>query len=113
MAAPPERFYLSMLTAVRLEDGREITREAMFFSSEKLQRSDLPMQLGCEMNEHGGVGARHREATSLPGLFAAGDIVRDLQLVVFAAAQGAKAGVGINLSLLEEDLEERGLGLFS
>ncbi len=41
-------------------------------------------------------------ATCVPGLFAAGDASRDVQLVIVAAAEGTKAAFAINKELLAE-----------
>ena len=41
--------------------------------------------------------------TSVPGVFAAGDVSRDLQLAIIAAAKGARAALAINKSLLHAD----------
>jgi hypothetical protein len=46
----------------------------------------------------------------VPGVFIAGNIAGDVQLVVFAAAEGAKAAFGINLSLTREDFELNATG---
>lgn len=41
--------------------------------------------------------------TCVPGLYAAGDTSRDVQLVMVAAAEGAQAAFAINTALQEED----------
>ena len=41
----------------------------------------------------------------MPGLYVAGDASDDVQLVVVAAAEGAKAGFAINAALQKEGLE--------
>ncbi len=52
--------------------------------------------LGCSMNEKGTVRTSLAQATGIPGLYVAGDAARDVQFVVVAAAEGAKAAVAIN-----------------
>ncbi len=42
-------------------------------------------------------------ATRVPGLYVVGDACRDVQFVVVAAAEGAKAGVAINKALQAAD----------
>jgi thioredoxin reductase len=37
--------------------------------------------------------------TNIPGLYVAGDASRDVQFVIVAAAEGAKAAVAINTAL--------------
>jgi len=43
------------------------------------------------------------EATNVPGVYVAGNIIRDVQLSIVAAAEGARAAFGINLALTRED----------
>ena len=50
------------------------------------------------------------EATDVPGVFIACNIVGDVQLVVVAAAEGAKAAFGINRSMTREDFELNATG---
>lgn len=43
------------------------------------------------------------EETSVPGVYVAGDVSRDVLLIAVALAEGAKAAVAINRALLSED----------
>ena len=54
-------------------------------------RSGLVDQLGVEMNVRGNVHADDSFMTSVPGVFAAGDLRRGQSLVVWAIAEGRKA----------------------
>jgi thioredoxin reductase len=82
-----------------LEGGDRISCEAIFFSGGQRPQSDLPARLGCELTKHGLVKTDHLGQTCVPGLYVAGDASRDVQFVVVAAAEGAKAGVAINKAL--------------
>jgi thioredoxin reductase len=84
--------------------GEPLPRRAMFFTLGQLQRSELAIRLGCEINEKGTVRTGKYEATHLSGLFVAGDASRAVQWVIVAASEGAEAAFAINSSLLEEDL---------
>lgn len=88
------------LEAVRLSDGRRIARRALFFNTGQHQRSALARRLGSRLTAKGGVevGA-YEESTGVPGLYIAGDAVREVQLVVVAAAEGVKAAFAINHEL--------------
>ena len=44
----------------------------------------------------------------MPGVFVAGNIIKDVQLAVVAAAEGARAAFGINRSLTRQDFERKG-----
>jgi len=55
--------------------------------------------LGCEFTRKGTVKTDHLGLTCVPGVYVVGDASRDVQFVVVAAAEGAKAGVAINTIL--------------
>ena len=59
----------------------------------------LAEQLGCERDHDGYLVVDANGATTVPGVFAAGDVTPGLQLVQVAAGSGATAGVGCALSL--------------
>ena len=80
-------------------DGGRRTCHAIFIAGEHRQRCDLPRQLGCALTRQGLVKTDHLGQTGVPGLYVAGDASRDVQFVVVAAAEGAKAGVAINKAL--------------
>lgn len=93
------------LTHVEFENGTRIERDAMFFNTESYIRSRLLDQLGCPYTESDGVEiAGKYEKTEVPGLYVAGNILREVQLVIVAAAQGAEAAFGINTALTKESL---------
>jgi glutamate synthase (NADPH/NADH) small chain len=52
--------------------------------------SDIVAQLGCALDRRGNV-ATNDAATSVPGVFAAGDMARGQSLVVWAIAEGRRA----------------------
>jgi len=57
-----------------------------------------------QVNRRGSVRTNKLEGTRVPGLYVAGDASDDVQLVVVAAAEGAKAGFAINTALQREEL---------
>jgi thioredoxin reductase len=85
--------------------GEPLPRRAMFFTTGQSQRSELAIELGCELNEKGTVATGKYETTHLPGLVVAGDASRAVQWVIVAAAEGAEAAFAINTDLLKEDLK--------
>jgi thioredoxin reductase len=85
--------------------GDPLERRAVFFHSGAHQRSPLAERLGCEFDRRGAVRTNKFEGTRVPGLYVAGDASDDVQLVVVAAAEGAKAGFAINAALQKEGLE--------
>jgi len=92
------------LKRIRFQNGEAVERTAMFFTTGCHQKSNLSKLLGCTRDEKGGVVTDPvTEETSVPGVYVAGDVSRDVLLVAVAAAEGAKAGVAINHALLKED----------
>ena len=51
------------------------------------------------------------EATSVPGVFVAGNIIKDVQLAIVAAAEGARAAFGINRALTREEFDRKATGV--
>jgi thioredoxin reductase len=94
-----------ILERVVFENGDVLTRRALFFTTGQWQRSQLAIDLGCDLNEKGTVPTGKYETTHLPGLFVAGDASHAVQWVVIAAAEGAEAAFAINTDLLKEDLK--------
>ena len=94
------------LTGVRFADDSFLPRTALFFSPGQYQKSPLAEQLGCKFCEEDGcVDCDEKAATSIPGLYAAGNASRGVQMVIAAAAEGLLAAVAINNALLEADAE--------
>lgn len=92
-----------MLQQIILANGEVRQHQAMFFSTGSSQQSDLGNQLGCEFTSKGVIKTRRQQNSNIPGLYVAGDAARDMQLVIVAAAEGAKAGVAINMELQKEE----------
>jgi thioredoxin reductase len=91
------------LERVVLASGEVIPRRGLFFHTQPRQRSALAERLGCTFTRRGAVKTRKLEDTGIPGLYVAGDASRDVQFVIVAAAEGAKAALAINKSLRIED----------
>ncbi|HKU89958.1 MAG TPA: NAD(P)/FAD-dependent oxidoreductase [Steroidobacteraceae bacterium] len=91
------------LRTVVFRGGERLARDAMFFDTPSRHQSKLAESLGCKFGRNGGVMCGEYEATSVPGVFVAGNIIRDVQLTIVAAAEGARAAFGINRTLTRED----------
>jgi thioredoxin reductase len=98
------------LKAVVLEDGERILRDTLFFDTPSRGQSRLAESLGCQFGRHGGIKSGRYEATNVPGVYVAGNIIRDVQLSIVAAAEGARAAFGINRALTREDFERKATG---
>ena len=98
------------LQAVVFRDGGTLLRSALFFDTPSSGQSRLAESLGCQFSKHGGIKCGQYEATSVPGVFVAGNIIKDVQLVIVAAAEGTRAAFGINRALTRENFAKRATG---
>ncbi len=90
------------LRQVQLRSGRRLDCQMAFFSLAHQPRTSLAEKMGCERTADGYLSVDEHGQTSVPGLYAAGDVTPGLQLLQVAAAKGATAGVGCAMSLRQE-----------
>ncbi|MDP9168969.1 MAG: NAD(P)/FAD-dependent oxidoreductase [Acidobacteriota bacterium] len=91
------------LERIVFASGEVLDRDAIFFSTAQHQACDLLLDLGCILNHRGTVDTDRLEMSRIPGIYIAGDASKDAQMVIVAAAEGAKAAIAINTSLQQED----------
>ncbi|MGP3934392.1 NAD(P)/FAD-dependent oxidoreductase [Nonomuraea sp. KM88] len=97
------------LGRVVFEGGPPLAREAVFVVNVPRQRSELAARLGCATFADGCVEIDEFARTSVPGVYAAGDMARratvpvPLAAVVAAAAGGTLAGAVIDQDLIGAD----------
>lgn len=92
------------LKRIIFESGPPLDCDALFFNTDQVQRSTLPLSMGCGYDDAGAVITTGKQGTRQRGLFLAGDADGDVQFVIVAAAEGATAGTAINRELQDEDL---------
>jgi thioredoxin reductase len=92
-----------MVQAIRFRNGDSLPRSFIFFNMPSHQKSPLAESLGCEFTENGGVKTGRYEATNIPGLYVAGNMIKDVHLAIVAAAEGSRAALGINKALAKDD----------
>ena len=92
----------SRLEGLELQSGRVLKTSLVFFSLAHEPRTGLAEQLGCELDAEGYVAVDGEGQTSVPGVFAAGDVTPGLQLVSVAAGSGVVAGVACAQSFFGE-----------
>ena len=91
------------LERARLDDGGVVECDALFFNLGTEPASGFHEALGCRLEEEGGlVWVDEGHQTSVPGVYAAGDLTPRSQLAVVAAAEGAMAAIHIHKSLVPE-----------
>jgi thioredoxin reductase len=88
------------ITAVELSDGRRVERAAVFIRP-ALRPRLLPLAL--ELDELGFVAVDRTGATSMPGVWAAGNVANPRAQVITAAGEGSAAAIAINNDLVLED----------
>jgi thioredoxin reductase len=95
------------LSEVVFEKGDPLRCDALFFSADQTQSSTLPDSLGCGEADDGLITADDRQCAHVDGLFVAGDLHSDVQMVSVAAAEGVIAGTAANNMLLKQDIAAR------
>ena len=93
------------LEAIRFKGGEALPRRALFFTTDQHPRSPLLEGVGCAYDEKGGLACDGDGKTNIPGVYVAGDVSRDVQLAIIAAAEGARAALAVNKYLLDQDLK--------
>jgi thioredoxin reductase len=88
------------LEAVRLRGGTTLACQVAFFSIAHVPRNDLAETVGCLVGEAGCIDVDRDGATSVPGVYAAGDLTPGVQLISNAVAKGAAAAIHCAHSLL-------------
>jgi thioredoxin reductase len=86
----------AQLERIHLIDGTVLERHALFLRPAQEPQSRLAHNLGCTIGEDGLVVVDEHGQTSVPGIYAAGDMTRQAQQIIFAAADGARAAIAIN-----------------
>ena len=74
--------------------------DAIFFNIAYGPGCSIPAELGCDADEQGSLLTDTDHETSIPGIYAAGDITPGSKLAVRAAAEGTRAAIGVRRSLL-------------
>jgi thioredoxin reductase len=88
---------------LELDRGDPVTRRALFYHLGSRRNTALARQLGCELDDNGGVRVDRLQRTSVAGVFVAGDLSRDVLQAVVAAGEGSAAGVRANEWLCGEE----------
>lgn len=97
-------FQTGCVQRVVFADGSEpLEVDAMFFHIAVGPASPIPAALGCEADEEGLIQVDEDCETTVPGVYAAGDITPGSQLAIVGAAEGTRAAIGIHKSLLPEE----------
>ena len=85
--------------AVRLDDGSELRFDTIYPSLGSRMRSELATAVGARCNDAGEIEVDSHQQTSVPGLYAAGDVVSALNQISVAVGHAAIAATAIHNSL--------------
>jgi thioredoxin reductase len=91
------------LDAVLFADGGELPRDGLLVHAPPRQRSSLVSDLGAELTERGTVDVDAFGQTTVPRLYAAGDVCSPMPQVAGAIADGSRAAAVINGDLVAEE----------
>ena len=93
------------LKAIELDNGQLVPRSALFVAPRLVPNDGALSQLGCHVGTNGFVTVDPSGATSIPGIWGAGNVVDPRAQVIGAAAAGSTAAIAINGYLVEQDVE--------
>jgi thioredoxin reductase (NADPH) len=87
--------------ALRFDDGACVAFDALYAALGVSPRADLAIQAGAATAEDGRLVVDDHQQTTVPGLFAAGDLVRGLNQISTAEGEAAIAATSIHNRLRE------------
>ena len=102
----------SQLQSLALGDGVEAKFDALFTTRGDVYLNRLAKALGAAIDDDGEILVDERQATNVPGLYAAGCVTPANCQIIIAAGQGAVAAQAINRDLFEESLATHSLRRF-
>jgi thioredoxin reductase len=92
------------LRGVQMRDSSVIAVDALFVPPRFVPNSALLVGLGCDADTDGWVAVDAAGRTSVPGVWAAGNVVDPRSQVITAAGAGSAAAIAINADLVDEDV---------
>ena len=92
------------LRGVQMADGCVIPRDALFVPPRFVPNNALLVGLGCAVDADGWVTVDATGRTSVPGVWAAGNVVDPRAQVITAAGAGSAAAIALNADLVDDDV---------
>ncbi|MEU9188595.1 NAD(P)/FAD-dependent oxidoreductase [Streptomyces sp. NPDC048484] len=92
------------LRGVRMDDGRAVLRDALFVPPRFVPNSRLLRGLGPAVDDDGWVVVDGTGRSSVPGVWAAGNVVDPRAQVITAAGAGSAAAIALNTELVADDV---------
>ncbi len=92
------------LCGVALDGGRTVPRDALFVPPVFVPNNDVLVGLGCQVDENGWVVKDATGATTVPGVWVAGNIANPRAQLITAAGEGSSAAIALNADLVDDDV---------
>ncbi|WP_051831770.1 NAD(P)/FAD-dependent oxidoreductase [Streptomyces violens] len=92
------------LRGVELAEGHTVSRNAVFVVPTMVPRDALLTGLGCAKDDNGWVTTDRAGRTSVPGVWAVGNVIDPRAMVVTAAGMGAATAFALNQELVDDDI---------
>lgn len=90
------------LSQVHFKDGSTMSMKAVYSKLPFEQHCDIPVKLGCALDEQGYITVDNMYKTTVAGVYAAGDNTVPMRSVSLAIGSGGFAGAVINKELVDE-----------
>jgi thioredoxin reductase len=90
------------ITGLHFENGDLVPLKALYARVPFIQKSEIPAQLGCEINEQGYIKVDMFQKTSISGVYACGDNTTFMRSVAQAVYAGGVSGSATNMELIQE-----------
>ncbi|MEP6759769.1 MAG: NAD(P)/FAD-dependent oxidoreductase [Sporichthyaceae bacterium] len=94
------------LHGVEMADGSVVRRDAVFVGPRFVPNAELPVSLGCAVDDTGWVVADATGRSSVPGVWVAGNAANPRAQVITAAGEGSAAAIAMNADLVEDDVQD-------
>jgi thioredoxin reductase len=92
------------LAGVLMDDGCAVPLDALFVPPTFVPNSALLVGIGCDVDDDGWVRVDSTGRTSIPGIWAAGNVVDPRAQVITAAGAGSAAAIALNADLVDDDV---------
>jgi thioredoxin reductase len=92
------------MKGVLTKGNRFYEADVLFYHIEQIIQNEIAIQLGCELDE-GYVKVDKMQQTTIPNVYAAGDLDTDRHYAILASASGALAAISIYEDLLKQAIK--------
>ena len=94
------------IKGVMSKNNKFFKADVLFYHFEKIVQNEIAVSLGCELDEEY-IKVDKNQQTTVPKVYAAGDIDTDRHYAVLAAASGALAAISIYEDLLKQTIKTK------